>query len=546
MISIRLRIILLAIFSIAMVVLFIYYKHVDIQKNVDISNAFLHVVDEVSHVSRQIHSLQIERGLTATYLSKRNAKLYEKLLKQYKKNNNIFEKSINYFGTTSVVNISTLQENILQVRNKVKNGEATWLEVKSVYTLGVNRLLLRMTLLLSELEHSKEISHQLYALIHLAKARENLGLLRANISRIYQRGKINREELLDISNRYDSFTNEYNSFYFHIQRTNLQDWQEALDKEALASVKIQISSILKANIVDDKILVSQNLISTWWSETTSVIDSMKVVENNVLKTLKENANKNININNQLLYEFIFKALIILSIIAVLTITTVFRILQALSILIRSMNQVEETQDFGVRVQAIKKDEFGQLGFSINKLLDYTDQILKEKEKLASFDLLTGVMNRRSFFQIVEREVERSERYNTSLSLIFCDIDKFKSINDKYGHAIGDKVLHAFANLLQSQIRSSDYIARWGGEEFVILVCENSASQVVEFAEKLRKSIMSLSVTPIEQITCSFGVAQKMKDEPFKQLLERADVAVYEAKKLGRNKVCFADEEVSSI
>jgi diguanylate cyclase (GGDEF)-like protein len=544
MISIRLRIILLAIFSIGMVVLFISHQHIDIQKKVDNSNISLNVVNEVTAISKLIHSLQKERGLTAIYLIERNKEAYENMAEQRKKSDEVFEKLINFFKTNDVVDILKLQKQIMQTRSNINKNKVTWLEVKFLYTSGIEQLLMKITLLLSELEHSKEVTHQLYSLIHLAKAREKLGSLRANMSHYYQRGEITREELLDISKIYGGFINEFNSFYFHIQRTEFQEYKQRLKNDVFESVNTRLYDVLHGTAIEDKIIIPQSVVSTWWREATFAIDLMKEVENNILKLVQENSKQTIIINKEHLNTFIFQAIAMLIIIIILTITTVFRILQALSILIRSMNTVEETQDFGVRVQPSYKDEFGQLGFSINKLLDYTDQIVKEKDKLASIDLLTGVMNRRSFLEVVEKEVQRSNRYNIPLSLIFCDIDKFKPINDKYGHAVGDRALQAFANVLQSEIRSSDYVARWGGEEFVILVSENNSTQAAELAEKLRKSVMSLSVPPIEQMTCSFGVAQIMKGESFKQLCNRADAAVYKAKELGRNQVCFADETVA--
>lgn len=230
---------------------------------------------------------------------------------------------------------------------------------------------------------------------------------------------------------------------------------------------------------------------------------------------------------------------VLAAVVLLTAFTVVRILKALSILIHSLERVEQTQDFGLRIHARSKDEFGKLAYSINSLLSYTDKIIKDKEFLATTDLLTGVMNRRSFIAAADKEMKRSERYGMPLSLIYCDIDFFKSVNDQHGHAIGDKVLKKFAKTLKENLRSNDYVGRWGGEEFIVLATEADLASAEKLSEKLRQKIMALSVHPVKQVTSSFGVAQKKKDESFAALCERADQALYQAKESGRNKVCLS-------
>lgn len=199
----------------------------------------------------------------------------------------------------------------------------------------------------------------------------------------------------------------------------------------------------------------------------------------------------------------------------------------------------EVWNYGIRIRTQQKDEFGKLSYSINSLLGFTDKIIKDKEILASTDLLTGVMNRRSFIIVAEKEITRSERYGIPLSMIYCDIDFFKLINDQHGHAVGDEVLKKFAKTLKENLRSSDYLCRWGGEEFIILATEIDLVSAEKLSEKLRHKIMELSIQPVEQVTCSFGVAAKKESELFEELCERADQALYQAKESGRNKVCLS-------
>jgi diguanylate cyclase (GGDEF)-like protein len=162
--------------------------------------------------------------------------------------------------------------------------------------------------------------------------------------------------------------------------------------------------------------------------------------------------------------------------------------------------------------------------------------LTELELLASTDKLTGAWNRRYFEQIASAEMNRVARHNQPLSLLILDIDYFKSINDKYGHQIGDAVIAGVAHLIKNNIRTSDILTRWGGEEFVILAPSTSISEAAELADRLRLVVTKHSFSKVENVTVSFGVAQFQAGENLDDCLKRADDALYQAKNSGRNTV----------
>jgi diguanylate cyclase (GGDEF)-like protein len=134
------------------------------------------------------------------------------------------------------------------------------------------------------------------------------------------------------------------------------------------------------------------------------------------------------------------------------------------------------------------------------------------------------------------EHARAARYGNPLSLIILDIDHFKSINDHYGHTIGDLVLIAVAQLVQDNIRASDLVARWGGEEFAVVAPDSPLSAAAGLAEKLRVVLASTSLLDDIRVTGSFGTAQLGADEDLESLVRRADQALYRAKASGRNRV----------
>ena len=166
--------------------------------------------------------------------------------------------------------------------------------------------------------------------------------------------------------------------------------------------------------------------------------------------------------------------------------------------------------------------------------------LNHARQEASTDTLTGLLNRRGLETQIQKLLNDRRRNGTNFSVIIADIDHFKDINDQYGHLFGDKILKVFARLLDERTRSSDYVARFGGEEFIMLLPETALDNAYNVAEHIRKAIEKLQVRHtktgevIKSLTASFGVACHKFDEPLEDLLDRCDKAMYKAKDTGRN------------
>lgn len=164
--------------------------------------------------------------------------------------------------------------------------------------------------------------------------------------------------------------------------------------------------------------------------------------------------------------------------------------------------------------------------------------------MAHTDSLTGLANRGHFLGLAKQELARSLRYNKPLSVLMLDADLFKSINDRYGHTVGDTALMKLADVCRETLRAVDLVGRLGGEEFAVLLPETDHAMAVEVADRLRKAIADSRV-PLERglplkFTVSIGVASlASRDDNLDVLLNKADTALYEAKNSGRNKVCTA-------
>jgi len=180
----------------------------------------------------------------------------------------------------------------------------------------------------------------------------------------------------------------------------------------------------------------------------------------------------------------------------------------------------------------------------SELHQLIEERTRELEDLSVTDQLTRLYNRRKIDEILATEIEQARRYNHSFSLILIDIDYFKKINDNYGHLVGDRVLQALSKLFSSNIRKTDMVGRWGGEEFLILSLEKDPQKVLIFVEKLRALVDNHRFETVKNLTCSFGVAHFTRGDTVDSLLRRTDAALYEAKSAGRN--CVKTEKTKHL
>jgi diguanylate cyclase (GGDEF)-like protein len=167
------------------------------------------------------------------------------------------------------------------------------------------------------------------------------------------------------------------------------------------------------------------------------------------------------------------------------------------------------------------------------------EINAELKRLSITDRLTGLYNRNKLDEVLNYEYERATRYDCSFSLIIIDIDHFKSVNDTYGHHVGDTVLIEFSKILHNTIRKIDTVGRWGGEEFVIICPDTLIEGAVSVAEKTRKKVESHVFPIVNHKTISLGVAAYKKNETIDDIIKRADENLYCAKNNGRNKVKYS-------
>ncbi|MFK3986352.1 GGDEF domain-containing protein [Exiguobacterium mexicanum] len=181
---------------------------------------------------------------------------------------------------------------------------------------------------------------------------------------------------------------------------------------------------------------------------------------------------------------------------------------------------------------------GQLDGGVGILEDATEQRRYEErmEHLSSLDPLTELYNRKKVGDVLSSTAQETVDTRAPAAVIMLDIDYFKLVNDTFGHPTGDLVLRSIAQLLRRNIRKSDSIGRWGGEEFLIVAPQSTLADGVQLADKLRQKINAEPFGPVPRVTCSFGVSALEDGKTVEQALQDADEALYIAKNRGRNQV----------
>jgi len=254
-------------------------------------------------------------------------------------------------------------------------------------------------------------------------------------------------------------------------------------------------------------------------------------------------------------------LIVLVILNVLLQAVILRPLQKLT---EHAARLQRDEDYSLRLDLRRSDEVGVLAGSFDSMVqtirERTEELKRANEQLTQLSLrdgLTGIPNRRMFDASLKQEWRRAMRDRTPISLILGDVDFFKNYNDAHGHLQGDQCLIAVAAVLQGQIqRPADLAARFGGEEFTVILADTDAEGAGHVAESLRRAVMDLHLDHGQSetspfVTMSFGVASRIPqpedgDEGIAELLEKADLAMYQAKKSGRNRVvAWSDEQPES-
>ena len=188
-----------------------------------------------------------------------------------------------------------------------------------------------------------------------------------------------------------------------------------------------------------------------------------------------------------------------------------------------------------------------IGVKLGRQTKELTDAVRTVEQMATTDMLTGLLNRRVLTDLAEAELKLMDRTGSSMCVALIDLDHFKDINDRFGHLAGDTALRGFAQSATPELRQVDKLARWGGEEFLLMLPQLNQHEALSVLERLRQSVEALVFKDhtLMQLTFSVGIAQAHPGESLEHLVDRADQAVYEAKRQGRNRCVLAPMPTAS-
>lgn len=209
-------------------------------------------------------------------------------------------------------------------------------------------------------------------------------------------------------------------------------------------------------------------------------------------------------------------------------------------------EIDKNEHFKLQNQ-ILLEQLDQLRFLYVSTMEHSSTLenelndkYREASRLSITDNLTGIYNRDGCRKNWEVEVDRVKRQGGTFSLVMFDIDFFKNVNDNYGHDAGDLVLIKIVQIIQNSIRKGDIYSRWGGDEFLIIFPGMPTKEVIELTERLRDNVEKEIFPGPEKVTCSFGLTEYIKNDSLEDMLNRVDLALYSAKRKGRNCVETSD------
>lgn len=479
-------------------------------------------VKSVGALSHATHKLQIERGRMTISQSNADGQALAELIRDT-------DTALSRLAVAGV-GVVRLGETLINLRTGSATGTMLPLAILDSYSALLQTIIDEMGRLTRQTD-TDFAGSDISAYAHLVAAKEYLGQTRATLGYWIEHKRDDVEiihRLIRLKGLHDEEMRKFGLEAAPEQRATLA--------AQLSGEGVQQTLAALARITSTGQLPQELDLRAWWSMATMTIDRLKLVEDYSLDSIETKAaGKLAQLQSAMRFEMILTlavgfALVMLAVSAIVT------LIRTLNCALASIEFIAASQDFRSRIPADTRDEIGRIARSFNRLLEIAERLLTEKDYLATTDPLTGINNRLRFANVLRDEVERKRRTETPMSLVMFDIDNFKRINDRHGHNVGDDVLRTLARIVGMEIRATDFFARWGGEEFVLLFRDEDCDAAIIAAEKLRNLIADADFPQVGKVKCSFGVAAWTGSDTEANLVARADQALYVSKRGGRNRV----------
>ncbi len=573
-IVLRQRIYLSALVPIAGLLILIGSMFIDHYREYVHMQQLLGLTDLVRDINQLSHRLQAERGLSTGYISSD----YQDFAEQLSQQQNRTDRAIGDYQNTvqrlpqwlmnpdmermlQIINrwIAGLPEQRQEVGDRFASVEA----MQKHYT-GTIRALLAIYSTMPSLTHDRQLSNHIAAISALVNMKEANGLERAQGTAILE-GSVKRKAGYQMLSRligeYEGYLRIFRISADDEQRQRWRNFSRSKESTNARSAEMALIDYLVEPTVGIPISPDR-----WFEMMSNRMNHIQQLIEDLMVDIERGAERQVErVKWQLLTTSLFwLALLLLTIFfswifSQSIIRPIHRLTDAMGLLSQGDRDIRFTDTFakdeirklyqayeGSRRNFLKADIAMAVRFQKQEFTFEMSEREKETfEQLASIDPLTGAINRRKFLQLAEIEIRRAHRYQNDLSCLMLDIDHFKQINDRYGHAAGDQVLKAFFEACFHSVRDTDIVARIGGEEFVVLLPEISQKDALRLAERIRSEVAKIRVSIDErqviELTVSIGASfwsEEITD--IEELMEQADTALYHAKHEGRNRVVIAE------
>lgn len=550
------------VFSVLILSLIVLQESYQRYKNMSLVLGLNDVIMQVNNTS---HSLQAERGLSSA-LTSSNYQLFTKPLAERRLitdqtiakfltliNNDIapsMQKNIRFYSESTLSDFNELAI----YRQQIDNKSVSFLQTYQAYTSLIERLL-SISENLIHVDMNSQLANDISAISSMLIFKEYMGQISAKGGNMINANPDDIYSNLDISLLMGKQLNALRAFHYSAndQQKNLcADFcDEALHVQRLKQV---FADVMHSNKAEQRGKYWFNLMSVKMDQLKVLTDHLTTNFNNTVLAENQRLERNYLIAFVALSIFLFSAILFSSALNFSIINPVRRITDALNSMAKGHRNIQFkntviNDEIGAMQHAYEKlrrrliqiDIFQAIVNSQKKEIEYRKSQQEHFETLAFTDALTGAVNRHQFTKALAEEISRANYERMPLSILLLDIDYFKSINDNFGHGVGDEVLIMFYRACKDAARSGDIVARIGGEEFVIILPKSDAQSAYQFAERLREKIQLLDIMVDDntiKLTVSIGVSQWLNDSfsCAEDFVADADKLLYQAKEQGRNRV----------
>lgn len=531
-------------------------------KNISLIMGLNDVITQVNDIS---HSLQAERGLASGLTSSR----YQNFNEQLSARRLITDQAITTFLTLLSGELSpSVQENIrfysadvqseftelAKYRKQLDNKTANFSKTYQAYTHFIERLL-SVSENLTHIDMTSQLASDISAINAILLFKEYMGQIRAIGMNAVMTEKKDLYNHFNLSLLVGKQLNALRVFHYSANSEQKNLCTNYCDTQIHQQILVQRFSA----IMTDYPLEQRG--EYWFDLMSADIDKLKILSDKLTASFM----RKVQLESLRLEKNHYIIFVLLSLF--LVIATLFSLILNHSIIspIRNITKALDKMAHGNRKMQFKEsigfDEIGAMQLAYEKLrrkllqVDIFQAIVNRQNNeikyrksqqahfktLAFTDALTGAVNRYQFNKVLAEEIIRADHEQLPLSIMLLDIDKFKRVNDKFGHGVGDEVLIKFYQACEEAVRASDVVARIGGEEFVVILPKTNAKNAYQFAERLRDKIQQLEVIVDDNkidLTVSIGVSQWRKDafSSAEEFVDSADKLLYQAKDSGRNRV----------